>query len=84
MMINREIIKREIDKVDDKYLVKLYKIIKTFEEPDDFNISETDTSDCVARKKKWKKFVETYAGSLSDTPIERGDQGCFEDREELE
>ena len=30
-MIYREMIKREIDNVDDKYLVKLYKIIKIFE-----------------------------------------------------
>jgi hypothetical protein len=32
----------------------------------------------------WPTFVERYAGCMADDPIERGDQGTYEQRETLE
>ena len=36
-MITRETLKKEIDNVQDQYLVVLFKIIKTFEIPDELD-----------------------------------------------
>ena len=79
-MVTKELLKKEIDNVQDAYLVPLYKIIKTFEEPDEFTALEAGIEN---KKEEWKRFVEKFAGCLADTPIERGDQGKFEIREEL-
>ena len=32
----------------------------------------------------WHDFLNKYAGCLADSPIERGDQGDYEIREEIE
>lgn len=80
-MITKELLKKEIDNVQDAYLVPLYKIIKTFEEPDEFTGPKPGIEN---KKEEWKRFVEKFAGCLADTPIERGDQGKFEVREKLE
>lgn len=32
---------------------------------------------------EWLAFIESTAGSLADNPIERGDQGEFEVRDEI-
>lgn len=55
-------------------------IHEEFEEPDEFTASKTGIEN---KKEEWKRFVEKFAGCLADTPIERGDQGKFEVREEL-
>jgi len=44
---------------------------------------EPEESSRDTRKEDWNKFLDRYAGCLADTPIERGDQGNFEQREEL-
>ena len=82
-MITKELLKKKIDNVQDQYLVPLYKIIKTFEEPDDSTRSakKATSSNIDTRNREWKKFIETFAGSLSNSPIERGSQGKFEIRE---
>jgi hypothetical protein len=82
-MITKELLKKEIDNVQDAYLIPLYKIIKTFEEPDGFTDPKAGKAANENKKEEWKKFVEKFAGCLADTPIERGDQGKFELREEL-
>ncbi|HLP46542.1 MAG TPA: hypothetical protein VK469_11365 [Candidatus Kapabacteria bacterium] len=41
-MITKELLKKEIDNVQDEYLIPLYKIIKTFENPDEFNDIELE------------------------------------------
>jgi hypothetical protein len=82
-MITRETLKREIDNVQDEYLIALYKIIKTFEhstEPDNF---KTEEGNRETKQEEWFKFLDKYAGCLADSPIERGDQGNFEQREKL-
>ena len=85
-MITKEILKREIDNVQDEYLIPLYKIIKTFEhsnELDDFEHNTQDVAPIVEKfagnkQEEWHKFLIKYAGCLADSPIERGDQGDLE------
>lgn len=79
-MITNEVIKTEIDKVQEKYLEVLYKIIKIFESPSDRKTSDTELSAGVAQQ-SWQRFVAETYGSLSDDPIERGDQDVYEIRE---
>jgi hypothetical protein len=74
-MINRELLKKEIDNVQDEYLVPLYKIIKTFEETDKFANIAAERPPGKNKKADWRIFVEKFAGSLEDSPIQRGDQG---------
>lgn len=73
MTITKEVIKAEIDKVEDKYLEILYKIIRALE----------TTIPADSDQKAWQQFIENSYGSTHDTPIERGDQGTFEIREPL-
>jgi len=76
-MITKELLKREIDNVQDEYLTPLYKIIKTFEYPDDLDNIEFEEEEDDHKKKDWLKFIDKFAGCLSDTSIERGEQGYF-------
>jgi hypothetical protein len=74
-MVIRELIKSEIDKVEDEYLPALYRIVKALEPT---AVSPT------ARQADWRAFlVETY-GSTAAAPLERGEQGTPETREALE
>jgi len=82
-MITREILKSEIDNVQDEYLIALYKIIKTFEHSNAWDDFEQEESSRVSKQEEWHKFLDRYAGCLADSPIERGDQGNFEQREKL-
>lgn len=82
-MITREILKSEIDNVQDEYLIALYKIIKTFEHSNELDGFEPREGNRQTKQEEWHKFLDKYAGCLADSPIERGDQGHFEQREEL-
>jgi hypothetical protein len=83
-MITREHLKKEIEFVRDEYLFPLYKIIKTFEKPIESTDLKPGQTGRKRKKEEWKRFVEKFASCLADTPIERGDQGKFELRKELE
>lgn len=72
-MVTKELLKSEIEKVQDQYLGVLYRIIKALEEPGSGN-RQTDTT-------AWKAFVSETYGSMAESPIERGPQGDFEVRE---
>jgi hypothetical protein len=84
-MITRCLLKKEIDKVREEHLTALYNIIKVFGLPDgtvlpDSGIaaeSDSDSSD-------WDRFIRETYGCLRDDPIERGNQGEYELREELQ
>ena len=80
-MVSKELLKKEIDYVQDEYLIVLYKIIKTFEHSDPWSESVENKEE--RKKEDWRQFIDRFAGSLADTPIERGEQGNFERREEL-
>jgi len=78
-MITRNLLKVEIDKVQEQYLEVLLKIIKAFEEPE----QEKKAEDVDLEKQQWSEFINRFAGILADSPIERGEQGTYEIREEI-
>lgn len=85
-MITKELIKAEVDRVQDKYLEVLYRIIKALESPIDVEaIGSQTTMDTVNKIEDltWHDFVEETYGSLANAPIERGDQGQYEVREAI-
>ena len=87
-MITKKIVKAEIDKIQDRYLDILYQIIKAFEISSDNDLSETEQKDLHTLRKssrqKWLEFIDKTYGCLGDSPIERGDQGSFEIRKEMQ
>jgi len=86
-MISKEIIKSEIDKIQDQYLEGLYHIIKAFEyiPVSKQKMSETNPDKIFdTDKNEWISFVKSTYGCLSDDPIERGEQGQFEIREVID
>lgn len=72
-MVTRDLIKEEIDKVQDQYLDTLYKIIRSLMNPQEAQ----DNSE-------WFAFVEQTYGSFASDPILRETQGQYEIRESLE
>jgi hypothetical protein len=72
-MVTRDLIKNEIDKVEDEYLPALYRIVRALEP----SAVAADTSD-------WRAFLAETYGSTAQTPLERGEQGTFEVRESME
>jgi hypothetical protein len=76
-MVTRELVKAEIDKVQDRYLEVIYRIIKALVSPPELDAtSQRATS-------SWNQFIEETYGSLADDPIERGEQGQYEIREAI-
>ncbi len=74
-MLTKELLKKEIDRIDEGYMEVLYKIVKALQvQPDRADDSPSD----------WQEFVRETYGCLSDDPIERGDQGSYEIREASE
>jgi len=85
-MVTRDLIKNEIDKVQEEYLTILYNIIKTFELPFGQEVSTSDTeTGIVAKSDKtdWGNFIEETYGCLKYDPIERQSQGEYEKREAM-
>ena len=83
-MMTRELLKKEIDNVRDEYLLVLFRIIKAFEHSNENGIETLHVPQAKKRNKaEWRSFLENYAGSLAETPIERGDQGKYEQREAI-
>jgi hypothetical protein len=86
-MITKQLLKDEIDYVQDAYLEALYKIIKAFRLPvdEEHAMPHTekqllDTSDA----REWHAFIQETYGCLADDPIARGEQGTFETRKVLQ
>jgi hypothetical protein len=75
-MINRRLLKTEIDKVKAEHLDLLYGIIKLLE-------NGAPAAEAHAHL-DWHEFVANTYGCLADAPISRGDQGHFESRETME
>ncbi|MCD4663753.1 MAG: hypothetical protein K8R68_00685 [Bacteroidales bacterium] len=71
-MITKELLKTEIEKVQDEYLEVLFKIIKAFELS-----AKTHNFDQITSKKffkndtalSWHKFIKATYGCLADDPI---------------
>ena len=82
-MITKELIKSEIEKVNDEYLELLYKIIQIFEAPS--KVDGKATTNFVGKDEdfNWHAFIAQTYGCLAEAPIERGDQGTYEIRETI-
>ena len=81
-MITKEELKSEIDKVPNKDLDTLHRIIQAFqiaENSPNTSPSATPQSD----KMEWSRFVRKFAGRMRNYPIERGQQGGYETRAEM-
>lgn len=76
-MISRKTLKAEIDKVQDKYLEALHKIIQAFEKPEKRDALQQ------AQRLEWRQFIDETYGCLADAPIDRGEQGEFESRVDI-
>ncbi len=86
-MISKEVLKAAIDRVPDEYLEILYRILKAFDIPvtkKTLNDSSTAQQAQATVDLDWQQFIKETYGSLSDAPIQRGDQGKFELREAME
>ena len=79
MTITKDMLKYEIDHIQDKYVDALYRVIKAFEYPAVQKIS-TRTP---ATETQWHNFLDRCAGSCADAPLQRGQQGLPEQREAL-
>jgi hypothetical protein len=77
-MITRELVKAEIDKVQDNYLEILYRIVKALVSPPDLVAAAPQGT---TGSSNWRRFIEDTYGCLVDDPIERGNQGQYEVRE---
>lgn len=77
-MVTRDLLKKEIDKVQDDHLEILYRVIKAFEKPLD---SEDFQNPKTLDDSNWKKFIEATYGCMADDQIKRGEQGEYELRE---
>jgi hypothetical protein len=79
-MVTKDLIKAEIDKVNEEYLDALYKIITALavEESDEL----TGPTGALGNDKEsdWHYFIQQTYGCLADDPIVRGDQGKYEIR----
>lgn len=82
-MITKELLKTEIDKVQDKYLEALYQIIAAFEVPRAAMPRDRAVTTKGEAESNWHEFIQATYGSLADAPIARGDQGKYEIREEI-
>ena len=80
MVITKELLKAEIDKVPESYFDVLYKIIQALINP--LELIATSTNNYQQRN--WANFVDETYGCLADDPIARGKQGEFEVREAME
>ncbi|MBE7552856.1 MAG: hypothetical protein HS126_17430 [Anaerolineales bacterium] len=76
-MVTKELIKAEVDRVEEKNLEVLYKIVKALSSP----LTGEEISSPKDNDVDWHDFIEETYGCLADAPIERGDQGQFEVRE---
>lgn len=79
-MITRELLKAEIDKVQDRHLNLLYSLIKALVNPAS---PVTPPPQVDVQSSSWLNFIEQTYGSLARTSVERGDQGQYEVREAI-
>lgn len=81
-MVTKEVVKAELEYLQDEYVEVVYKVIKALEMP----LVESDRrldAFPVSAQSAWEAFVDRYAGCLKEAPIARGEQGTYEMREEL-
>ena len=83
-MLNSEKLKSEIDKIPKEYYSDILTILKSFKTKKSYSFKETVPLKKSGKKKEnWSRFISQTYGSLSEYPIERGEQGNYESREEI-
>lgn len=80
-MTTRELIKSEIDQLQEHYLDFLHRIIRS--------LMPLPSSSSVAPQEQeqgesWEEFLQSTYGMFRDDPLERGPQGKLEIREAFE
>lgn len=80
MIVTREAIKNEIDRVREEYLGALLTIVKAFEHPESPAMRGLEVR---SDPEEWRSFLAETYGSTAESPLERGEQGSFELREPL-
>jgi hypothetical protein len=74
-MVTKDLIKSEIDKVQDEYLPALYRIVKALEPA-----AAAPADD----REDWRTFIAETYGSTAAAPLKREDQRVAEVREPME
>ncbi len=77
-MLNSNKLKSEIDNIPKEYYGVIWNMFQTMKT----NNTYAQYSEKVTNK-KWLEFISATYGSLSDAPIERGEQEAYELREDL-
>ena len=80
-MITRELIKNQIDLVQDKDLDQLLLFVNALAKAP--TIKHRIVPPAIPNK-EWQILIDTTAGIFASDPIERGSQGNYEQRETLE
>lgn len=79
-MITKDLLKEEIDGVQDHHLEILYRIIRALTRPpDSVELGYLKASETLT----WEEFIQTTYGCLADDPIKRSGQGQYEVREDI-
>ncbi|MDM8531836.1 hypothetical protein QUF63_11745 [Anaerolineales bacterium HSG25] len=79
MIVTKELLKSEIDKLPESYIDLLYRIVQAMLTP----LERFTTQVQPQSAKSWADIVDETYGSLADNPIERAPQGEFEIREAI-
>jgi len=82
MTITKEQLKAEIDNVREEDLGVLYRIVLALEATPS-SAAAPGQAETDFDAEEWRAFVARTYGSCADSPIERGDQGIAEVREDF-
>jgi hypothetical protein len=80
LVVTRQAIKNEIDRVREEYLGVLLTIVKAFEQPEDPGAKGLAAQ---SDPEEWRSFLAETYGSTAESALERGSQGSFELRDPL-
>ena len=78
-MTTRDLIKSEIDRLQEQDLYFLHRIIRAL-----LPTSSTTSVPDQEEEESWEEFLQNTYGAFRDDPLERGPQGTLETREVLE
>lgn len=80
-MTTRELIKSEIDQVQEQYLGFLHRIIQALRPGSALRSEATQKHE---QEESWEAFLQSTYGVFRDKPLERSPQGKLEIREVLD
>lgn len=80
-MTTRDLIKSEIDQVQDHYLSFLHRIIQALMPKSPATLMQQKEQE---QSESWEEFLQNTYGLFRDDPLERGPQGTLEIREAFE